>query len=356
MEFKERILALASRAREIKEHTATEEATKNALILPFLQALGYDTFDPRIVIPEYVADVGKKKGEKVDYAIIREGVPVIFIEAKNCGACLDSSKASQLLRYFNTTTTARIAILTDGIVYKFFSDLDEKNIMDENPFMIFNFLNPEEALIPELKKLANDKFDIEETLSAAQDLKHTRQLKQKIADEFSAPSDALTKILAKDIHPGNFRPHVLDSYKTKIKTAFAHYINDILNERLLIAMKGNEYAIEEKKENEKNLQTPSENRIVTTQDELEAYFIIKSILREKITPERISIRDSQSYCAILLDDNNRKTICRLHFNTKQKSIGFLDIDKKEHRIHIASIDDIYRYAKELHASVEAFAK
>lgn len=102
MEFSDRVKALATRIQELREHASvTEEATKNALILPFLQALGYDTFDPRIVVPEYTADVGTKKGEKVDYAIKRDGEVIILIEAKCAGTCLDSGKADQLHRYFH---------------------------------------------------------------------------------------------------------------------------------------------------------------------------------------------------------------------------------------------------------------
>jgi len=343
MDFRERIYTLAARIAELRAHTITEEATKNALILPFLQALGYDTFDPRVVIPEFTADVGMKKGERVDYAVIRDGQPVMLIEAKCCGAPLDAGKASQLLRYFHTTHSARIGILTDGVVYQFFSDLDQPNVMDQKPFMTFDFAAIEDALIPELKKLANDRFDIEATLSAAQDLKHIRQLKKKVADEFAAPSDDLVRYFAKDVHHGQFRANVVEDYREKLKLAFQHHINDIINERLQTAMQGNAYPEPVEKPEEE--QAKSVEKVVeTTQEEWEAFYAIKSILRDVIAPERIFMRDAQSYCAILLDDNNRKPICRLHFNGKQKYIGLFDENKKETRHPVDGVDGLYAFA------------
>ena len=154
MDFQARLQELAERIRQSKEFVRTEEATKNAFVLPFLPAFGYDVFNPAGVIPEYTADVGLKKGEKVDFAILRDGQMVMLIECKSYGSTLDSGKCSQLLRYFNATPSARISILTDGVRYLFFTDADNtQNIMDTRPFMDFDVLTPDESLIPELRKL-----------------------------------------------------------------------------------------------------------------------------------------------------------------------------------------------------------
>lgn len=350
MDFRERIYSLATRIAELRAHTCTEEATKNALILPFLQALGYDTFDPRVVEPEFTADVGTKKGEKVDYAVKRDGQPIMLIEAKCCGTPLDQGKASQLLRYFHTTKSARIGILTDGVIYKFFSDLDQPNVMDGTPFMTFDFSAIEEALIPELKKLANDRFDIEATLSAAQDLKHIRQLKELLVKEMREPSDELVKLFAREVHNGHMRANVVECYREKLRLAFQHHVNDTINERLQTAMQGNAYPDPVEPCGEE-IQTTAEKQVVTTQEELEAYFVIKAILRDVIAPERITMRDAQSYCAVLLDDNNRKPICRLHFNGKQKYLGLFDENKKETRHHVDGVDGLYRFSGELREGI-----
>ncbi len=353
MDFRERIYALAARVAELREHTCSEEATKNALILPFLHALGYDTSDPRIVEPEFTADVGTKKGEKVDYAIKRDGLPIMLIEAKCCGSPLDQGKANQLLRYFHTTKSARIGILTDGVVYQFFSDLDQPNVMDSNPFMTFDFSAIEDALIPELKKLANDRFDIEATLAAAQDLKHIRQLKGLLAKELRDPSDELVRYFARDVHKGHFRSNIIECFREKLRLAFQHHINDTINDRLQTAMQDNAYP--EPTEQDTNESTPDiERQHVTTQDEWEAYFAVKSILREVIRPERITMRDAQSYCAILLDNNNRKPICRLHFNGKNKCVGLFDENKKETRHPVDGADGLYNFSDALREGLKRY--
>lgn len=123
MDFADRIRDLAARIPNQLAHLRTEEAAKNALVLPFISALGYNVFDPFEVTPELDADVGIKKGEKVDYAILKDGKPVMLFECKACNANLDECHASQLYRYFSVTP-ARVGVLTNGVVYRFFSDLD----------------------------------------------------------------------------------------------------------------------------------------------------------------------------------------------------------------------------------------
>jgi hypothetical protein len=361
MDFSERIFDLSARIKELRGHATNEEATKNALILPFFQALGYDTFDPRVVVPEFTSDIGTKKNEKIDYAIMHDGQPVFLVECKTCGCPLDQGKANQLHRYFQNTRTARIGILTDGVAYKFFSDLDQPNIMDEKPFMVFDFSNIEDALIPEIKKLANDRFDVDSTLVAAQDLKYTRQIKTIIAQEFQDPSDALVRFFAGQVFGGMLRANVIEDFRPRIQRAWHHHINDVLNERLSVAMTSNTYM-----ETDLELQngqedaggteseTDGKSKVLTTEEEVEGYLIIKSILRQSVPLEHVTMRDTQSYCGILFDDNNRKPICRLHLNTQQKYLGLIDEEKKETRHPIDSLDDIFKYSDEIRGKAESY--
>lgn len=355
MEFSDRIHALAARIQEIREHATTEETTKAALINPFLQALGYDPTDPRVVMMEYSADTGTKKGEKVDYAIKRADEIIFLIEAKAAGTPLDVGKANQLHRYFHNTPTARIAMLTDGISYQFFSDLDKPNIMDEKPFMTFDFSQIEDALIPELQKLANESFNVDVALGAAQDLKHLRQLKQLIRQEMQNPSDNFVKLFAAQVVDGYMRAALIEEFRTKIILAFEHIMNDELIQRIQGVARPNSYAAVIPSDDVTNDEEADINQgplIETTQEELEGYFIVKAILRETLDPARIFMRDRESYCGILLDDNNRKPICRLHFNgVKTKYIGTFDIEKHETKHKIGCLDDIYQYAEELKAIV-----
>ncbi len=134
MDLIDRLRDLASRLEKIVAQLQTEEATKNALVMPFINALGYNVFDPLEVVPEFTADVGTKKGEKVDYAIMQDGKPIILMEVKAANCNLDNAHCSQLYRYFSVTD-ARFSVLTNGIHYRFFSDLESPNKMDARPFL-----------------------------------------------------------------------------------------------------------------------------------------------------------------------------------------------------------------------------
>lgn len=171
MEFEDKLATLAAKVEQQKNAIQTEEATKTAFIMPFIQAvLGYDVFDPTEVVPEFTADVGTKKGEKVDYAICKDGQVQILIECKKLGDNLNINHAAQLYRYFSVTS-ARIAILTNGQVYKFFTDLDAPNKMDEKPFLVLDLLDIDDHAVPELKKLTKPAFDVESIINAAGELK-----------------------------------------------------------------------------------------------------------------------------------------------------------------------------------------
>ncbi|WP_180766128.1 type I restriction endonuclease, partial [Vibrio parahaemolyticus] len=171
MDFIERVQALSKKIPQVSASLATEEATKNALVMPFLHSvLGYDVFNPNEVIPEFTADIATKKGEKVDYALIKDGVVQILIECKKFGEPLATKHANQLFRYFSVTN-ARIAILTNGSEYQFFTDLDAPNKMDEKPFLTLDLANLDEHVIPEVKKLTKSSFDVDSVVDAAGELK-----------------------------------------------------------------------------------------------------------------------------------------------------------------------------------------
>ena len=218
MDFTEQITQFSERIKHIKDNVCTEEATKTSLILPFFQILGYDVFNPLEFVPEYTADTGIKKGEKVDYAILNNSDPLILIEAKAANIELTPKHMNQLLRYF-MVTKARFGILTNGIVYKFFSDLEESNKMDSVPFFEFNFLDLKKDKIEELKQFHKDNFSLKNILNNASDLKYMSMIKESIAKQFLDPSDQLVKALIKNIYPGTKTQAVLDKFRDMIKKA-----------------------------------------------------------------------------------------------------------------------------------------
>ena len=354
MDFRDQLFQFSSEVPKRKEHLTTEEASKNALILPFLQLLGYNPFNPMEVYPEYTSDVGTKKGEKVDYAIMLNDNPMILIECKCCGANLEKDPCNQLHRYFHNTK-ARIAVLTDGIEYRFFSDLDESNKMDSKPFMIFNIESPEEALIPELKKITKQNFDLDATLSAASELKYTREIKKILSNEVEKPSDDFVRFFASKVYSGRLTQQTREWFSTIVKRSISHYINDVINYRLTNVMSKNEYDDEGKKSEPSNIENDNgaseelgtKSEINTTEDEIEAFYIIKSILREVVDPDRVTMRDTKSYCGVLLDDNNRKPICRLYLETSRWYIGIFNEERKEEKVQINDLNKIFNYAEKL---------
>ncbi|NEN05661.1 restriction endonuclease [Diaminobutyricibacter tongyongensis] len=350
MEFEERLSALTAKIKTQRDSIKTEEATKNAFVMPFISTiLGYDVFNPLEVVPEFIADVGVKKGEKIDYAIMRDGEVQILIECKSSTGPLRIENASQLYRYFSVTK-ARIAVLTNGEIYQFFTDLDAPNVMDNRPFLVLDMANIDESLIPELIKLSKEVFDLDSIISAAEELKYVGALKRLIANEFKDPDEEWVRFLATRVYEGSYTQRVKVQFNKLVPRASAQFLNDQVNDRLKTALVSPSFSadyspVEALGNGAIAHAEELESGIVTTPDELEGFNIVKAIACSEVKPERIVARDQQSYFAILLDDNNRKTIARLHFNQKkQKYIGLLDANKVETRHPIASLDDIYEFA------------
>jgi hypothetical protein len=354
MDFKDEIKQFGDRVEKLKAQISTEEATKNAFIMPFIKALGYDVFNPLEVVPEYVADIGIKKGEKVDYAILRDGQPTILVECKHWSENLDVHN-SQLFRYFHTTK-AKFGLLSNGIIYRFYTDLVEKNKMDEKPFLEFNVTDIKDNQIEELKKFHKSYFDVDNIVNTASELKYMNELKTFINVEFQNPTEGFVRHFAKQAYPGVLTAKLMEQFTALTKKSIQQYINDLITERLKSALKKENDDDQKITEQEAVLaaDTASESKVETTAEELEGFMIVKTILRQKISSSRIVFRDAQSYFAILLDDNNRKTICRLYLNGNKKYFAFIDDQKKEVKNEIATLDDIFNFAELLHKIVATY--
>jgi len=354
MDFKDEVKQLGVRTVKMIPQIQTEEATKNALIMPFIRLLGFDVFDPFEVNPEFIADIGIKKGEKVDYAIMKDGEPIIIIECKHHLEKLDPHN-SQLFRYFHVTK-AKFSLLTNGLHYRFYTDLNDPNKMDDKPFFEFNIADIKDAQIEELKKFHKSYFDVENISNTASDLKYTNELKALITSELREPSAVFVKHFANQVYQGKLTEKILAQFTELVKRSSNQVLNDAITDRLKTAL-GKEEANSNESE-VKNTTEPVmavETGIVTTEEEIEGYFIIKSILREVVDPKRIVHRDALSYFAILLDDNNRKTICRLYLGNK-KYLALLDDNKKEIKHELTVVDDIYSYSDLLKGAIEKLEK
>ncbi len=355
MEFKDLIKQLSEKVSKMKDQIKTEEATKSAFIMPFIQILGYDLFNPMEVVPEFITDFGAKNIEKVDYAIFKDNEPILIIECKHHLENLDKHY-TQSHKYFHLTKS-RFAILTNGVQYNFYTDLDLANKMDEKPFLSFDITNIKDQQIKELAKFHKSGFDISSILTTASELKYSNAIKAVFSNELTNPSAEFVKFFASRVYEGRLTEKVMIQLSEVFKKTIDQTFNDIVSDRLMNAINQTKQASTEVISETQPIIEPDEPKTVTTEDEINGYYIVKSIIRAKINCSRVFYRDSINYMSIILDDNNKKPICRLWLNgTKKKFIGLLDHDKKETKYEITTLDDIYNYSAQLLEAAEFFGR
>lgn len=359
MDFSEQIMALSSQISKQLKHIETEEATKNAFIMPFINALGYNVFDPTVVVPEYTADIGIKKGEKVDYAIMKNGNPIMLFECKSAKADLEKEHSSQLFRYFSVTPV-KVGVLTNGLVYKFYSDLENKNKMDERPFLELNMLDIKETNVNELKRFRKESFEVNQIVSDASELKYTKEIKRVLEEQFSAPSIDFVRFFTNHVYSGRMTKSVGEKFKDITHRAFKQFINEKINDRLKSALE-QEAPSEKEEEGDKSeiggsLEKRKDDGIVTTEEEIEAFYVVRAILHEVVEPERVVLRDFKNFCNVVLDDTIRQPICRFYFDTKQKHIAFFGENKSEEKVPIEKLSEIYKYADRIKTTVGYYDK
>ena len=346
MDFTESIKQFSERVSMLKDTVSTEEATKMSLVVPLFQLLGYDVFNPSEFCPEYIADVGIKKSEKVDYAILENGQPIILVECKSCSEQLDKH-SSQLFRYFGTSP-AKFGILTNGVIYRFYTDLEESNKMDLVPFLELNMLQLKDTSINELKKFCKDNFDKDKIFSTAEELKYSSLIKNVLQKEFESPSDDFVRFILTDIYDGQKNQRVIEKFSPVVKRAFSSFVNEIVNSKISSALSSDaEDATGNNDNTEDLIEETIVSKIVTTEEEIEGFYIIRGMLAGTVPVEDIVYRDTESYFGILYTDNNRKPICRLNLDTKNKQLLIPDENKKFERIYITSLNDIYKYKNKL---------
>lgn len=360
--FVEQLKNLSSRIDTLKDSITTEEATKTAIVMPFFQILGYDVFNPLEFSPEFTADVGIKKGEKVDYAILNDGKPVILIECKSIIENL-TKHDSQLFRYFGTTS-AKFGILTNGIEYKFFTDLEEPNKMDNTPFFTFNISELREIHVQEIAKFRKESFDLDNISSNASDLKYLNALKGYLSAQFEVPNEEFVKFLVHQIYDGLKTKTTLEKFTPIISKGLKQMITEKVNEKLNAALKSTgdskvRVILPDPNEEEQSLPVDAvkDDGIVTTPEELETYSIIKVILKDAIAPDRVFYRDNKSYFNIIIDNSIRKWIVRVYFDKNRNYIVLNDAptDKERTIIEFFQPIDLLNQADQIINTVQSYA-
>lgn len=315
-----------------------EEAAKQALILPFLSAMGWDIYDPNEVQPEYVADFAQKKGgvrEKVDYALLLNGKPAIFVEAKSLDAKLDLHDA-QLARYFNATPTVKTAILTNGLTYRFFTDLQEPNIMSEAPFFEFNILEFKESDITTLRRFTKASYDPAEVRASAEDLVYVSQITGFVTELIRNPSESFIRFILtelKIVESRRINTRVLERFWTVVHASFQSAFMDMATRSIRqetqpdpgVASLGRPAAHPP----QAAPTTPNEAKVVTTAEELAALALVQSICASspQATQFPTQSKDLQSYLTVFVRTPSNFVV-RMVFDAKRKNIlTQLPIDK-----------------------------
>lgn len=348
MNLIENLQDLGRKALDIGHALGTEEAAKAALVMPFITILGYDVHNPEEVIPEYTADFAIKKGEKVDFAIKVNGTLAMLIECKKYGDELNKH-TGQLFRYFSVTK-AKIGILTNGIVYKFFSDLVEPNKLDQNPFYILDLSDVGEHVLDDLPKITKDSFDLDGMIAKAVDLKYIREIKGILQSEFTDPTWLARELVTKSSFKGNCTLPVMNWFSMLIKRAVISIENDYLKMRLKILDDDTT-----KKEHIVPIDDTKETKIIETMvEEIEGYHYVKSIVSNTIDPERVFIRDTHSYCGVIIDNNNRKPLCKLYFNNLDKKV--IKIGRSKDSLKLKKVSDLLKLSKLLKAEATSYIK
>lgn len=366
MDFKDQLMQLSDKIDKQKDNIATEEATKTSFIMPMIAALGYDVFNPFEVVPEMDCDL-TKRGDKIDYAIMKDDTPILLIECKHCKQNLDLH-STQLAKYY-AASNARFGVLTNGIEYRFYADLEKQNIMDEKPFLVVNMIDLSDTDIEQLKKFHKSYYNEQEILSTAQELQITIQVKELLNKNFQNPDDEFTRYFVRCINDWKSNAKMIEQYRPIVKKSIASVINDIIADRLNVAIKS-EGVSETKQSEEQTASDVSEEAtakelpngvvfqdeekgIVTTQEEIDAYNIIRSILRQYIDVKRIQYTDYKSYFTVNLDGSMWWWICRLSFKPYSKRICLPKENyESNYWLKIENINDLYKHIDKLKLALE----
>lgn len=341
MDLIDQIKEISQQVLKLQDQIQNEQATKTAFILPFIKALGFDVFNPTEVHPEFTADTPGVNNDKVDYAIIIDDKPCILIECKHCQENLDHPKyTKQLHKYFHVTE-AKIGILTNGIIYRFFTDTDKPNVMDNKPFFEFNMLGFEESAINELKRFSKTRFNSNELEDIAKNLLYTKEIKRLFSEQLISPSSEFIKFFASQVYSGRMTSNVVEQFSEIVKRSLKEFINEKITDRLKTAIADTPESDQVEQLSVQPSEPELEEGIITTEEELQSYYIVKSILREIIDSERIKYKDTKGYFGINVDGKVKKTICRLRLDGNKKTIGVLTVEGKEFKKEIKSIDEIY---------------
>ncbi|EMS4837950.1 type I restriction enzyme HsdR N-terminal domain-containing protein [Neisseria gonorrhoeae] len=326
--FKERIASHAEHVKKVAHICTTEETTKQALILPLLDILGFSAFDPNKVRAEYQADFpGAKSGERVDYVLFCNGAPVMFIEAKSYTENL-SNHCPQLSRYFNATPEIAICAITNGREWRFFTDLSNKNIMDSEPFLTVDVTMLNENDMAQLYQFRHDKFQPDALRSLAEESIYLTAFTESITESLKEVDlDFVRYVAGRANIQRQFTQRYLESIRHIVKQAVQNTVSSMVVSGLSAPKVQEEAAPVEKEQEDPTapIIDPENNKIVTTYSERRLFDLVKSILPDDAS---IEAKDTESYFGVLVDGKSNRWILR-YFDNKQRPSVIFPIELEE---------------------------
>jgi len=318
MSFRDAVRTLANQIEERRKHVQTEEAAKQSLILPFLHLLGFDIWNPSECIPEYKAGWAKV-AEKVDYALLISSKLSIFVEAKGPNEVLVNYDP-QLAKYFNSTPEVKFCVITNGIQYRFFTDLQERNLLDKKPFFEFNFEDFNEADIAVLERFRKEVFNVDSLVGYAEDLVFLSALKAQFKSLLREPSDDFVRFAVGEAQlvDGRLTQKVIDRFRPLVKESISAAILEIVGQSLSpVAATPEPPPVAEE-------EIPAEeapSRIQTTEEELRFYQVIKECVAEHVPDvDKIRHQDTERYFAVLYNTSTRWFV-RMVYQRERKIVG-----------------------------------
>lgn len=315
--MREALAGYVKRVAELVEHVrGNEQATKQSLIAPLFSLLGYDLTDPRECMPEYKVDFGKERSSKpIDWAFLQGGRPVFFVEAKEVGKKLGGFD-EQLADYFAKAPEAKIGILTNGVQWRFFTDIVHENVMDKEPFIKWDVLVDESPPFDFLTLLQRSQYNPQLIRTFAERKRFQNLLVNELA-RLLEPAPEFTRLAVANIETRNLTANVIESWKPIVANAINEWAKQHTLTNVLSAPRGGEPP-EATEESEKS------SKLETTQEELDAFALVSRLLGNR----KVTCADTQSYFKIHLVERHTWVVCRLYLGRKRPQVWVpLDLER-----------------------------
>lgn len=330
-DFITRLKSHIEHVKKVGSHCTTEETTKQALILPLLDILGFNPYDPTKVLAEFAADFpGVKATERVDYALYCNGQPVMFIEAKPYIADL-TNHAPQLSRYFNSSLGVTIGAITNGREWRFFTDLINTNVMDEKPFLVIDFTKAKPEDLTQLAEFKHDNFHAEKLRYFAEENQYIQQFKSVIKRSINDVDIDFVRYVAQQANiQRQLNTKFLENIQPFVKQAVQQAISDTvvkgLSSPTIITAQPVEHKIKEEiqeapvaVEEPDYIVHPDNEKIITTKEEQELLRIVTELFPEI----ELDGRDTESYYSVLFQNKTNRWLFRFDVNRKRPTIQFI---------------------------------